>query len=563
MSASSQPPGRDTGAPPDPSGDQTFDDDAVASTTPLPSDRSGGDGPDAQPAGLGGRVATVVSWIGLVLLALVAVAAVAMTIGVLLDAFGTGIDRAGLVWMGIAAVTAVAALGGLVVVVRIARRGHAAWAAALGLAAIGVTRALAIATIPTPLTTDWVDYHNHAVILASGGGFASARPPGWPFVLSLLYRVAGPNPLAGEISALVCAVGVGILIYLIARRWHGDVAAAAGLFLWAISPGPAAFSAVLASEHLHDLLFVAAFGLALLALERRWIAWLGVGVLLGLSQYVRPIGLVIVPAFALLPFLAGVPRRRAAAAAISIVVAFGLVLVPSIVSQYQRYGRVTLSTSNFDGWNLLVGLNVTSGGQYSRDDAGLVNARPTTVEFRDRSYRLAIERLTQHPSAVLTLAVPKFQTMWGDSTYGATWTLGGNRPGHPRAAATLALLSQAGYTAIAVLAAASLWIRRHSRDPVGLLAVLCLEAVALSATVLEVQSRYHAFFEPILCLLAGAAVAWLAERISRSTATAVGAVPTYGVASADLVSGRSEDSGQRSNGVRRSKRAAATVEGAV
>ena len=295
-----------------------------------------------------------------------------------------------------------------------------------------ITRAVAIATIPTPLKTDWADYHNTAVILASGGGFGSARPPGWPIVLSLLYRVAGPNPLAGEIFALVCAVGVGVLVYLIARRWLGDVAAAAGLFLWAISPGPAAFSAVLASEHLHDVLFVAAFGLALLALERRWVAWLGVGVLLALSQYVRPIGLVLVPAFALLPFLAGVPRRRAAAAAITIVVAFGLILAPSIVSQYQRYGRVSLSTSNFDGWNLLVGLNVKSGGQYSRDDLALVNAAPDTVEFRDRSYRLAIERLTQHPGAVLTLAVPKFETMWGDSTYGATWTLGGNRPGHPR-----------------------------------------------------------------------------------------------------------------------------------
>ena len=390
-----------------------------------------------------------------------------MTIGVLLDVFGGGIDRGGLIYMAVAAVIAAAAVGVLILVVQLARRGNEAWAAGIGLATIGITRAVAIAAIPTPLTTDWGDYHNTAVILASGGGFDSARPPGWPLVLSLLYRVAGPDPLAGEIFALLCAVGVGILIYLIARRWLGDVAAAAGLFLWAVSPGPAAFTAVLASEHLHDVLFLGAFGLALVALERRWVAWLGVGVLLGLAQYVRPIGLVLVPAFALLPFLAGVPRGRAAAAALAMVVAFGVILGPSIAWQYQRYGRVSLSTSNFDGWNLLVGLNVKSGGQYSRDDLALVNAAPNTVEFRDRSYRLAIERLTQHPSAVVTLAVPKFETMWGDSTYGATWTLGSNRSGHPRAAATLTLLSQVAYTAIAVLAAAWLWIRRDRRDSLG------------------------------------------------------------------------------------------------
>ncbi len=369
--------------------------------------------------------------------------------------------------MGLTAALVAAGVGGLCAVVLIARRGHVALSASIGIATIVVTRAVAIATIPTPLRTDWADYHNRAVTLAQGGGFDSARPPGWPYVLSLLYRVAGPNPLAGELFALACAVGIGIVIYLLARRSLGDVAAAAGLFLWAISPGPAAFSAVLASEHLHNLLFVGAFALAVLALRRRWLAWLGVGALLGLSQYVRPIGLVLMPAFAVLPFLAGLPRRRAAAAALSLLVAFGLVLVPAVAWQYERYGRLSLSTSNFDGFNLLVGLNVKSGGRYSQDDMALVNAETQTVEFRDRSYKLAIERLTQHPGSIVVLAVPKFATMWGDSTYGATWTLGTNRPGHPRAAAALGILSQVGYAATAVLAAAWLWLRRHRRDALG------------------------------------------------------------------------------------------------
>jgi hypothetical protein len=41
-------------------------------------------------------------------------------------------------------------------------------------------------------------------------------------------------------------------------------------------------------------------------------------------------------------------------------------------------------------------------------------------------------------------------------------------------------------------------------------AILCLGTVALSEVFLEVQSRYHAPFEPLFCLLAGGAVAWLA-----------------------------------------------------
>ena len=69
---------------------------------------------------------------------------------------------------------------------------------------------MAIIAIPTRLSTDWRDYHDHAVILASGDGYDSARPPGWPFVLSLVYRAAGPHPVAGELFGLGCALVVGI-----------------------------------------------------------------------------------------------------------------------------------------------------------------------------------------------------------------------------------------------------------------------------------------------------------------------------------------------------------------
>ena len=92
--------------------------------------------------------------------------------------------------------------------------------------------------------------------------------------------------------------------------------------------------------------------------------------LLGLSQYVRPAGLVIVPAFMLLPFLLDLPRRRAAVAALSRSSPSVFVLAPSVAWQYQRYGRVSLSTSNFDGWSLLVGLNLNSLGQYNREESG-------------------------------------------------------------------------------------------------------------------------------------------------------------------------------------------------
>ena len=198
-----------------------------------------------------------------------------------------------------------------------------------------------------------------------------------------------------------------------------------------ISPGPAAFTAVLASEHLHDVLFVGAFGLALVALERRWVAWLGVGVLLGLVA-VRPPDRPRARPRVRAPALSGrrsprdeLPRPPSPWSSRS-----GSSSRPSVAWQYQRYGRVSLSTSNFDGWNLLVGLNVKSGGQYSRDDLALVNAAPEhrrvprpLLPPRHRTPDPA-SRARSSPSPS-----PKFETMWGDSTYGATWTLGSQPAG--------------------------------------------------------------------------------------------------------------------------------------
>jgi hypothetical protein len=74
----------------------------------------------------------------------------------------------------------------------------------------------------------------------------------------------------------------------------------------------------------------------------------------------------------------------------------------------------------------------------------------------------------------------------------------------------MALLSQLVYAAAFLGACAFMFIRRRARDPTTLLIVLCLGAVGAAEVILEVQSRYHAFLEPLIYLLAGGFVAWVA-----------------------------------------------------
>jgi hypothetical protein len=383
----------------------------------------------------------------------------------------------------------------------------------VAVASIVIPRLAAIVLVPTPLETDWLTFHRAAIQLATTGTFTSAHPPGWPLFLSVLYYVAGPYPVLGEMANLAFAVATGLITYALARGPFGSPAAVAAVCLWGLSPGPGLFTVALASEHLFTLLFVAIVALVVRAGGRSWRAWVPVGLALGLAHVVRPAGLILLPALLIAPFVLGLPGRRAALASCALLLTFGLTMLPVVAWQYQRYGRFTLSTSNYEGWNLLEGLNLASKGRWTRTDAQLVGANPETVEFRDRSYQLAIERLRDHPEAVFVLAVPKFQTMWGTSTYGATWTVAAIQPARRLWTTITTLASQLGYTIIIGLAAGFLWFRRRLRDPAMLVVILCLAAVAAAELFLEVQPRYHAFFEPLFCLPAGAALPGLVERV--------------------------------------------------
>jgi dolichyl-phosphate-mannose-protein mannosyltransferase len=396
-------------------------------------------------------------------------------------------------------------------IVELARRGRVNLALGVSLAVLIAGRVLAIGAVPTPLRTDWRDYHELGTMLASGQAIDTARPIGWPGVLGVLYRVGGPNPLFGELFNVGAMVVTALLLYWLTRRSYEPVAAVAATFLYAISPAPAVFVAVLASEPLFSALLIGAISFAILAIDRGWWGWIASGLVLGAAQYVRPAALILLPAFLALPILTIVPLRRAMLPVILVGTFFVLGLVPNVLSQYERTGRVTLSTSNFDGLNLLVGLNEKSGGSYSREDRALFADVPTTSrEFVDGPYRLAFERFRADPSVVVRLAPTKFQRMWGDATYAARFAIVDNDPADP-GRALLAIMSQGVHVLTLALALVGVLAWR-SPQPVAILILLFVFMATLVAVVLETQARYHAPFEPLWCLLAGVGIAAAIER---------------------------------------------------
>jgi hypothetical protein len=375
------------------------------------------------------------------------------------------------------------------------------WPLVLGLVALFATRAWVCWSLDGPMVSDFQEYHDLAVAAAGGGPwFSDLRPMGYPLLLALGYAAFGPVHWWGEALNIALAVVTGGCLYGWVRRLWGATAGALALWIYVLLPAHALMAAVQGTEIPYAAAFMAA--LWALAAAPAPVA----GALLGLSQYVRPTSLVLLPAVALFY------RRWKPLAAFG--VAMLIVLAPVVHWNWQAHHKVSLSTSTYGGWSLLVGTNQHSNGFWNLDDTILVNKLP--FEQRDAFARdEARRRVLGDPIGFAGLAVRKFGFMWGAEDFGTYWTLGLKPQPDARPATALYLVSQAGYALVLLLAWLGLWWeRRRPAAPVAL-ALLGLASLAGAHTFLEVQSRYHFYWTPVFAGLAGVGALRLWEAVTR------------------------------------------------
>jgi 4-amino-4-deoxy-L-arabinose transferase-like glycosyltransferase len=171
-------------------------------------------------------------------------------------------------------------IGGLAFVLR------AAWALAYGRT--------------TPALNDTVFYEVAADSLAQGEGFRALHgeptahwPPGFPFLVSLLYRVLGVHPELGLALNVVLATATAVLVYLVSERMMGRTAALVAGAVFAILPSATFFTGLFLVETSFIFLLVAFLALALFLPDRRWSPAV-LGIAIGLSALTKGEGLLMV-----------------------------------------------------------------------------------------------------------------------------------------------------------------------------------------------------------------------------------------------------------------------------
>lgn len=271
------------------------------------------------------------------------------------------------------------------------------------------------------LPQDTADYDEIALNVLAGEGFVSRtnwfgyemrswRPPLYPLFLALVYGVWGYSHLAVKVVQALIGAGTVILVWAIARALRREAALLAGGL--ALVYGPlVTISAEVMSETLFCFFIALAAWLLIVAEGRRNYLLLA-GVTVGLAALTRPVGLLWVPAFALVAVwrLRGEGVRRGLWVGVALLV----VVLPWSARNGQVHGAwVPISTH---GGFILARSNAFEP-DWRRDKGwGITESFfrriPSEIE-RDRHwYAQGRAFIKAHPGYYLRLVGERFARLW-------------------------------------------------------------------------------------------------------------------------------------------------------
>jgi 4-amino-4-deoxy-L-arabinose transferase-like glycosyltransferase len=178
------------------------------------------------------------------------------------------------------------------------------------------------------------------------GEVGLARTPLYPLYLAGVYAVAGVRPWVAILGQILFAAGTLLLVHRLAARWFGPKTGCVAAALYAIDPHSIVGACALLTDTLYTFLLLASVVLFLESLEtRRRVGAVAAGLLLGAGALIRPVGLFLIPVYALVVVFAG--RRAlgiAVATATMVAVASALPVLPWMIRNQARWGEFAITT---------------------------------------------------------------------------------------------------------------------------------------------------------------------------------------------------------------------------
>ena len=388
------------------------------------------------------------------------------------------------------------------------------------------------------------------------------RPPGYPYFLSLVYRLAGLGYQWPRVAQMLMGLASCLLLYQLARAGFGSATALFAAALAAVYWIFIFFEAELMAVSLLVLLMLAA-----LALAARWPRGLTavdaavVGLLIGLATLVRPNAAVLVPALTL--WAGWLAWRRGGRASLTrasllrpvlaLVAAAVLTTLPATVRNYAVARDWVWITSNA-GINLFVGTHPDSDGtrpgvaelgeiaglesgwdsfDYPLIAAGVerglgrpVSDSEVSAYFTRRAFGYAVSE----PVAVARLTLRKLALFWGPAEVSNNKVIELEREASP----TLRLSPDFATILALALAGISLGVWQHwkgggpvaereRRLEIGALLIVVVAIYCASFLPFFVSARFRAPVIPALMVFAGYALARVWQALAGRNVRRLGA----------------------------------------
>lgn len=314
------------------------------------------------------------------------------------------------------------------------------------LAVAAIVRIAWIMSVNSDVWSDFSGYYEYALDIAKGN---TLRPndlydlfpftAGYPFVISLWYRLTGFDVIWGKIFNVICAVITVGLSYLLCRKAFGKPQALIASFIFAVWPNNIIYSSVLATEHIFIVFVLASLYFLLTVLDKnrilsRTIYFCASGSFLAMAQFIRPVTFILFPTAAIYILFESTSNKltestsrfkqwRVRLLMFLTVIASYFVLFISLSIIVSNLAGVNIMTFS-PGYNLLMGTNMNHGGTWNEDDAKIIDQygrRPELVQ--SHSLKKGLDRIIADPLEFIKFSLTtKMKNMWSNDNYGYYWS---------------------------------------------------------------------------------------------------------------------------------------------